>query len=129
MTVDQAKLRQVMDEVTADKGPFTLFGLFLREDAPDKWDLVVSAPWLEEGKLKALSEFVQRLSAKLGEQELLDLSRVVTVNRDNPGLAAILQAVHFEGGAPMEIKNSSFFGLSIKHAYIFRAAGPVVKTS
>ncbi len=122
MTVNIEKLRQVMNEVAAEKGQFTLFGLFLREDAPDKWDLVVAAPWLEEGKLKALGEFAAKLAAVLGEQEVLSLSRIVTVNHDNPGLDAILTAVHIEGGRPMEVKESNFFGLAIKDAYIFRAA-------
>lgn len=122
--VDLEKLRQVLNEVSAEKGQFTLFGLFLREDAPDKWDLLVSARWLEEGKLKALEEFAKKLSTVLGEEQLLSLSRIVTVNHDNPGLDAILRAVHIEGGGTANVKDSTFFGLAIKEAFIFRAARP-----
>lgn len=51
------------------KRDFTLFGLFMRADAPGTWDLVVSAPWLEEGKLKALREFAALLAASIGDGE------------------------------------------------------------
>ena len=34
-------------DVSAEKGGFSLFGLFHREEASfDKWDLVIAAPWL-----------------------------------------------------------------------------------
>jgi len=46
------------------------------------------------------------------------------LNHDNPGLDAILRAVHVEGGGPVEVKDSNFFGLAIKDAFIFRAARP-----
>lgn len=114
------KLRQVMDQVSAEKGDFTLFGLFLSEDSPDKWDLVVSAPWLEAGKLKALSEFVEKLAAIVGQEEVLSLSKIVTLNHDNPSLNAILRTVRVED-QPVELQNGNLFGLEIKRAYILRA--------
>lgn len=114
------KLRRVMNEVSAEKGEFVLFGIFLREEAPDKWDLVISAPWLEEGKLKGLGEFVEKAASIVGEEELLTLSRIVTLNHDDPNLQTILRSVQVNNG-PAEIWNSNFFGLEIKHAYILRA--------
>lgn len=125
--IDLGKLREVMNDVSKDRGPFTLFGLFLRDEAPDKWDLVISAPWLEEGKMKALGEFVEKLSSALGEQEVLSLSRIVTVSRDDPGLQAILRAVQVEDG-PVLVRDSNFFGLQIKEAHILRAKRPADPT-
>jgi hypothetical protein len=40
-------LRKAMHEIAAKKGDFTLFALFKRADGLGRWDLVVSAPWLE----------------------------------------------------------------------------------
>ena len=37
------KLASVEREVSSEKGDFRLFALFLREDAQDRWDLLVSA--------------------------------------------------------------------------------------
>ena len=92
------KFRRVMEEVSAARGEFVFFGLFLREEAPDTWDLVISAPWLEAGKRKALGEFVEKVTAIAGKQELLTLSRIVTLKHDDSNLEAVLQAVHVDNG-------------------------------
>ena len=109
-----------MEEVSAEKGEFTFFGLFLREEAQDKWDLLVSAPWLEEGKLKALGEFVEKAASIIGEEDFLLLSRIVTLNYDDPNLKKILETVHVDG-SPLELRDTNFFGVEIKRAYILRA--------
>lgn len=114
------KLEAAMEIIEAKRGPFTLFGLFLREDSPNKWDLVVSAPWLEEGKLKALEDFVSELNQMISEEELLRLSRVITLNHDDSALDAILRAVTIDNGT-VELRDTDLFGLSISHAYIMRA--------
>lgn len=118
--IEVEKLRRVMEKISAEKGEFVLFGLFLREEAPDKWDLVLSAPWLEKGKLRGLGEFVEKAASIVGKQEFLNLSRIVTLNQDDPSLDAILRKIRVDNG-PVEIWDSNFFGLEIKHAYILRA--------
>jgi hypothetical protein len=118
--IDVEKLRKVMDRASAEKGDFVLFGLFLTEDAPDRWDLVVSAPWLERGKLKALGEFVEILSSIVSQKEFHSLSRVVTLNHDEPSLKAILRTVQVENG-PIVLQDNNLFGLEVKQAYILRA--------
>ena len=114
------KFRRVMEDISAERGEFVFFGLFLREEAPNKWDLVISAPWLEEGKLKALGEFVKKATAVVGSQELLTLSRIVTLNQNDPNVEAVLKTVQVDNG-PLELWHPDFFGLDIKHAYILRA--------
>jgi hypothetical protein len=114
------KLRKVMNEVSAEKGDFALFGLFLSEESSDKWDLVVSAPWLEKGKLKALGEFVEILSSTIGKEEFLSLSRIITLNHDDPSLKAILRFVRVENGHVV-LQDNNLFGLEIKQAHILRA--------
>ena len=84
------KLEEAVETIEKTHGPFALFSLLLREDSPNKWDLVVSAPWLEEGKLKALRDFVGELNQTISEEELLNLSRIITLNHTDPALDAIL---------------------------------------
>jgi hypothetical protein len=122
MNIDIDELRQFMKNVVGEHGEFTVFGLFLRDEAPDKWDLVVSAPWLEEGKLKALGEFAKELSEAIGEDKVMSLSRIVTLNADDPALDAIVR-LGVSGGT-VELRDTNVFGLKIKHAYILRAKRP-----
>ena len=114
------KFRRVMKDISAERGEFVFFGLFLREEALDEWDLVISAPWLETGKLKALGEFVEKVTTIAGKQELLTLSRIVTLDHNDPNLEAVLKTVQVDNG-PLELWHPDFFGLDIKHAYILRA--------
>jgi hypothetical protein len=68
----------------------------------------------------ALGEIVEKVTAIVGKQELLTLSRIVTLNHDDPNLEAVLKIVQVDNG-PLELWHPDFFGLDITHAYIFRA--------
>jgi hypothetical protein len=41
------KLRAAEEKVAQERGGFYLFGLFERQQAPGRWNLVASAPWLK----------------------------------------------------------------------------------
>jgi hypothetical protein len=115
------KLVSLEREISLEKGNFSLFALFLREDVENKWDLVISAPWLMENKKEALDYLVKQLSSHLDDQELLSLSRIVFIDEGDPRLEAICRAIRIEHGTA-EVKDSNFFGLQIKHAYIITSA-------
>jgi hypothetical protein len=120
------KLVQVEKDISSDKGSFLLFALFLREDAPDLWDLLIAANWVEKDKAESLKYISAHLNKYLKPEELIKLSRILAIDSNNPGLEAIHRAIHIEHG-DAEIKDSNFFGLQIKHAYLItskRAEAP-----
>ncbi|MEO5767237.1 MAG: hypothetical protein ABIS92_02710, partial [Polyangia bacterium] len=96
-----------------------LFALFLREDAPDVWDLVVAAKWIEDDRPAALADISRRVRDSLRADEITKISRVVIVERTDPALEAIA-AMH-AGHGIVEVANSTFFGLAIRHAFIITA--------
>jgi hypothetical protein len=118
--IEPAKLGEVLDSIEAEHGPFVLAGLFMREDSPGLWDLVVSAPWLRRGKLPALEKFVRRLSDSLGQEAVFSLSRIVTLNPTDPILKRILREVG-PIADPVEKVGQDLFGLPLQQAYILRA--------
>ena len=111
------KLRTIERQAAEEKGAFFLFALFLREDAPDVWDLLVSAPWVEADKSSALRYLAGKLNSIATPEELTSLSRIVLIDQSNPALAAMQSAFNIEHGAA-EVQSSNFFGLEIKHAYV-----------
>jgi hypothetical protein len=111
------RLRAKEQEMAAEKGAFLLFALFLREDAPDLWDLVVSAPWIEADKGQALAYIASKVKEALSPDEVTKLSRIALVDRNNPALEAIQRAIHIEHGLA-DVQDSIFFGMPIRHAYI-----------
>ena len=111
------KLASLERGIASEKGEFSLFALFLREDADDKWDLLASAPWLEADKRESFEYLVNQLRSRLDTQELLSLSRIVLLEKSNPVLEAILKAIKVRHGMA-EVKDSISFGVPIKYAYI-----------
>lgn len=111
------KLRCLEEEISEKRGEFSLFALLLREDSPNKWDLVVSASWFGSDKKKTLDYLAKMLRSRLTSEELLTLSRIVFIEESDPMLDAFhraFQALH----KPMELLDCNLFGLQIKHAYI-----------
>lgn len=111
------KLAALEHDIASEKGEFSLFALFLREDVENKWDLLASAPWLETNEKAGLEYLVNQIRSRLDTQELLSLSRIVLLENDNPVLEAVRRAIRVRHGR-VEVEDSEFFGVSIKHAYL-----------
>lgn len=122
MNIDIEKLRKFMEETASKRGPFTLFALLMRDYALNEWDLVVSAPWLKENDSKALKKFAKGLSAAIGEEGILALAQIVTLNADEPAVDTILEL----GGAgeTVEVHDFDVVGLRIRRGYILHAERP-----
>jgi len=111
------KLQKVELELSNSKGPFELFALFLREDAPNKWDLLISADWAKGDKKSSINLIIQEIKKVLSDQEMLMLSRIIILDKDNAAMKAFHGAMNVEHGLA-EISDSKFLGLAIKHAYL-----------
>ncbi len=111
------KLRSLEQSISAEKGGFLLFALFLREESPDLWDLLVAAPWISENKSEGLRYLSNKLRGIFSPNDMLKFSRIVVIEPSDPALSAFHRSIHVEHGLT-EITNSIFFGLQIKHAYL-----------
>jgi len=111
------KMLQIERSLSQERGEFRLFALFLREESPDRWDLVVSAPWMEQDFRGSIDQVARKLQQDLTVDEITTLSRITLIDSGNPELAAILSTfstVHND----VEIIDRVFFGLAIKHGHI-----------
>lgn len=126
MNIDLEKLRKFMEDIASKRGPFTLFALLLRDDAlVDEWDLVVSAPWLKVGDLKALKVFAKGLSAAIGEEGVLSLSHIARLKADEPAVDTILAlGGSGDSGETVEVRDFDVAGLNIRRGYILHAERP-----
>ena len=115
------KLKKLEKEISSEKGEFELFGIFLREDSPGKYDLLVSAPWMETEQKQSLEYLAKRVSSKLNQDELLSLSRIVVLERSNPALKAILKSINVKQGN-VKVQKNNFGGVQISHACISTSA-------
>ena len=111
------KLMVIEKETSTEKGDYDLFALFLREDSSNKWEILVSAGWINNNKDEALKYLAQKIQQVFTQDELFQISRIVIIEKNNPALPALQQVISIEHGAA-EIKDSNFFGLQIKHAFL-----------
>lgn len=119
------KIGALEGEISSEKGDFSLFGLFCREDAPNKWDLIVSAPWLQSDVKHGLAFLADRVRAKLTEKELLSLSRIVVLAPDDPVVAAIRKSVKKDTRhEKVELENQDFAGVQVAYACISTSTAP-----
>lgn len=121
--ITNERLRHAMREIGKKKGDFTLFAKVRRADALGSWDLLVSAPWLEQGKLKATSELVELLSNVVGETSLHEFGRIATVGADHPSVKLLVESLALEDGE-QRIQSTDLFGVQIEEAVVFRAKNP-----
>jgi len=115
---EQAKKLQLVEKILSDaKGGFELFALFLREDSPNKWDLLISSDWARNNKKASLQLIIKEIQKVLSNQEQVMLSRVIVLDKDDDALKALHGGIQVEHGLA-EISDIIFLGLAIKHAYL-----------
>lgn len=90
--------------------------------------MLVSADWIEGNKSDSLQLIAQKVQEYLEKKELLNLSRIVLIEDDNPALEAFQNAVSVEHGSA-EIRESHFFGLNIKHAFVITSRKKATEAS
>ncbi|MBI3373972.1 MAG: hypothetical protein HY017_19780 [Betaproteobacteria bacterium] len=119
------KFSELESHVAKERGAFALFALFMREDAPDHWDLIVSAPWAVGDKQSTVNYFIDQIKSRLGDQSLTSLSRIVVIDPQDAAVQALNRSIQIEHGR-VEVRDSDFFGLPVKHAYIITSKHPPV---
>lgn len=72
-------LRVAGRAIASAHGPFALFVLAEREEAPGKWDLLVSAPWLETSR-KGIQQMVDRLKVYLKPTDWVQLASITPLS-------------------------------------------------
>jgi hypothetical protein len=113
-----------MHEIAAKKGEFTFFGLFLPENAIFcRWDLVISAPWLDVDELEDIGEFHELVVASLGKAAMREISCLVPLSPNDPNLRAVISEYPVDDGE-IRVRCAYLFGLKIEDAIILQARRP-----
>lgn len=108
----------VVEQELADEcGDFTVFALFLRENSPGKWDVMVSAPWIDKNKQAGLRKVADKLKFCLKKEEMLMLSRIVILKHDDPELHELDRFNFSKSSKVIEIKDDNLLGQDIKQAF------------
>jgi hypothetical protein len=112
------KLESLEKYIADEKGEFYLFGLFLREEAENRWDLVIAAPWLNSDSMEDLKYIASKLKSYLKNNELLYISRIVILELNDPMVQIITNNFGVARGRSLELNQPQIFKLPFKYAYI-----------
>jgi hypothetical protein len=115
--------RKALRDIAAKKGDFTLFALLKRANGIGRWDLVVSAPWLD-GRLETTRKLVDLVVKSIGRKSLLELGGVETVFAHDPTVKFIIKNFPVDDGERRLDRPTELFGLEMSEGIILRAKPP-----
>jgi hypothetical protein len=112
-------IRSAYESLRASRGEFDLFALLMRQDAENKWDLIVSAPSLEN-TLKDYGAISSALKKHLSADGLNAISRIVIFDHGGALVHSFLRSFSERLG-DVELPWTNFAGEEIKRAYVIAA--------
>lgn len=117
------KMAALERDISRERGDFSFFALFVREDSPNHLDLVAAAPWLKDNEKEVRIYFGKELKSRLDHQESLALSAIVFLNEDDSNLKRVQQDLAEEHDIDVEhglaeLRDEVLFGMDMKRAYI-----------
>ncbi len=125
------KLKVALKELENENGDVFLFALFLREQTFGKWDLLISAPWLDSRILSSYDKVAKRVQENLDKSEMTELARIAILNVDDQAVTFLQNLYSVPNGSFIEVANceplTDRFGFTIKRAYVLRCIGGKLK--
>ncbi|MGE4574397.1 MULTISPECIES: hypothetical protein [Parachlamydia] len=76
------KFQLVLEQIER-QGDVSFCGLFLRDNALQKWDFVIAAPWLNPRDLESYKVVSQAIQKILSNDELVQLAGIVILREEN----------------------------------------------
>jgi hypothetical protein len=91
--------------------------LFEREDLPGKWDVVISAPWVDDSRREALDYVIGIAHSRLTREEIISVSKYVLLRPSEEFVREVNKIVRVEHGLA-ELRDFVVNGMAMTRAYI-----------
>ena len=118
------KLKSLILAIEKENAPLLICALFLREEPLEKWDIVISATWLDSQEMQSYEIISSKLQTYLSDSELVQFSRVVILDQDDPVVSYLQNLETLSNGGYKELRAedlSEKFKFTIKRAYLLRS--------
>ncbi len=115
----EQKFLTIEKTISNEKGNFNLFALMLREESQDRWDLVLSANWLDANPNKYYEYILNKIAKGLGKiEEVNKISRIIFLNKHDKFFKEIKYFIKPEQNIT-ELKEIKINDIHFKHVLIF----------
>ena len=119
------KLKKLISSLEAKKkSKFLLCAMILPSESNDKWDFILSAPWLNSSELESYKLISSKLQTSLMEAELLQIARIVILDPDDQVVKFLQTLITVTNGGYEELRAEELtekFKFIIKRAYLLRS--------
>ena len=113
------RLQLAENAIASIRGPFILFVLVERDEAPGKWDLLVSAPWLETGR-QGIQEMVNQLKLYLTPADWLALASITPLPNEMEYVRWVVQRYDTRHDL-QEVVNAFWDGVFVSRGFVITA--------
>lgn len=110
------KFRAAEEKVAEERGGFYLFGLFERQRAPGRWDLVASAPWLRTDR-DGTVELIVLLRDKMDTDDWKIIASVFPIEPSGDYVKWITSNYRLDHQVE-EVFDSGFSNVALGHAFL-----------
>lgn len=118
MTKFEEKIQRVEQILSRRKGVFSFFALVRRIDSENKFDLLVSADWLNNHDKKCFDFIAKEIKQELSEDEILNISRIILLPQHDPVLTNVKPAMKISNSI-VKVENCIINNIMIKEMTIF----------
>jgi hypothetical protein len=112
------KMREVKQKIERAHGPFTFFAVVTLDES-QRWNVLVAAPWLDDGQLPGIRIVVSAMSEKLTLNELIDFGKVLIAEPGSRVHMAFTKRV-LTFNDDQAVRGEEIGGLDIDEGHIFR---------
>ncbi|MEO6282510.1 MAG: hypothetical protein ABIN80_31030 [Dyadobacter sp.] len=111
------KFIHIEEESSREMGDYTFFALFLRENAANRWDIVVASKWINENKSAARSYLAKKVQDALDVTEIVKISHIAILDNELFEVPEFLEDVSVQHGS-IRFKDEEFSGQQIERGYV-----------
>ncbi len=118
------KLKLMIKDLEKVHGPLLICAIFLRDGDLNKWDIIISASWLNPTEMQSYKLISSKLQETLNEAELVQFSRMVLLAAEDSVVSYLLNLETISNGGYQELRAddlSEKFKFTIKRAYLLRS--------
>ncbi|MGD2169501.1 MAG: hypothetical protein PVI40_04600 [Chlamydiota bacterium] len=118
------KIKSAITSLEKEKQPLLICALFLRQEPLEKWDIIISASWLNPTEMGSYKIISSKLKDYLEDAELMQFSRIVLLDPKDPIVSYLQNLKTIDNGGFHELEEeelSDKFKFIIKKAYLLRS--------
>ena len=112
-----ANFKKILDILKAGNKSFWLFACLKMDDLVDKWSLIISAPWINEGNENdEYKNILNIIKSNITDEELSSIARIVILQKDDHLIQELLKKP-----SGTEIKDEKVNGNIIHYGFVIES--------